>query len=389
MAAGGAHRRHPTGLGTGDAGAARVLSFGLLPLRHFTMLPFAGFVDVLRLSADEGDRSRPRACRWTVVAPGARSVRASCGIEVAAWEDLGDPARFDWIVVVGGLLYPGQPQLDPGVGPWLRRAQAARVGLVGICTGSLALVEAGAIRAGRPVCVSWYHHRDLAERHPAVRPVSDRLWLRAGRLVTCAGGTAAIDLAASLVRERLGDAAVRKGLDIMVTDGTRAASAAQPLPPGLLRIRNPRVRRAVLLMEQSLAAPLPAAALAEGVAISRRQLERLFRAELGTSVQEFARQLRLSRAVWRMARGRDRLTDIAQQSGFADQAHFSRQFRAAFGKAPSAARRAGPEALLGMHDQWWPHGGAPGDAPLRRGMRPRVAPPAPAKPTGEERRPYR
>lgn len=376
MAPGGPHSADTGGL---DDGAA-VLRFGLLPLRHFTLLPFAGFIDMLRLAADEGDRSRPRGCRWSVVSPGMRPVRASCGAEVAAWEDLGDPTRFDQIVVVGGLLYPDRAQLDRGAAAWLRRAQAAGVGLIGICTGGLALVEAGVIGPGRPVCVSWYHYQDLVERHPQVRPVADRLWLRDGRVVTCAGGTAAIDLAASLLRDRLGDAAVRKGLDIMVADGTRAASAAQPQPPDLPRIANPRIRRAILLMEQSLAAPPSTDALANGVAISRRQLERLFQAELGVSIQAFARDLRLSRAVWEMAQGRRSLTEIAAQYGYSDLAHFHRLFRGAFGCSPSLARRAGAEALLARLDAWWPHAGAP--ALLARAMPPGGA-------AARERRPYR
>ena len=372
MAERGAHGQDHSGL----TDAVRPLAFGLLPLCHFTLLPFAGFVDMLRLAADEGDRSRPLACRWTLVSPGGVPVRASCGAELAAWEELGDPGRFEHIVVVGGLLHRGEKQLDAPTAAWLRQARAAGVGLIGVCTGSLALVEAGVIRAGRPVCVSWYHHQDLVERHPKVRPVSDRLWLRDGGIITCAGGTAAVDLAASLLRQRLGDAAVRKGLDIMVTDGTRDASAAQPQPPGLSRIGNARVRRAVLLMEQSLAAPPSAEALAANVAISRRQLERLFRAELGTSIQAFARDLRLSRAVWQMARSRRSLAAIAAQFGYADPAHFSRMFRAVFDVAPSAARRGGATSLLTMLDAWWPHASA--KTPL-----------APSPPPFEERRPYR
>ncbi len=36
--------------------------FLLLPLPEFALLPFGGFVDKLRFSADEADRSRQRYC---------------------------------------------------------------------------------------------------------------------------------------------------------------------------------------------------------------------------------------------------------------------------------------------------------------------------------------
>ena len=49
---------------------ARPPSIALLPLPRFTLAPFALLQDVLRLAADEGDRSRPLRLSWTIVAPG-------------------------------------------------------------------------------------------------------------------------------------------------------------------------------------------------------------------------------------------------------------------------------------------------------------------------------
>jgi len=195
-----------------DAGAAgrAAFSVALVPLPHFTLLPFAGFIDTLRLAAGEGDHSRPRARNWTIMAPGLGPVPASCGAETLPWETLRDPSRFDYVAVVGGLLHRGRPGLDRRTAAFLRQAAAARVVLVGICTGSLALIEAGVVAEGRPVCVSWHHYQDLRQRHPGVRPVADRLWLRDGRVITCAGGTAAVDLAGSLGRTHLGGSAAQK-----------------------------------------------------------------------------------------------------------------------------------------------------------------------------------
>ena len=41
------------------------VAFILAP--RFTLTAFAGFVDALRLAADEGDRSRQIECQWTVL----------------------------------------------------------------------------------------------------------------------------------------------------------------------------------------------------------------------------------------------------------------------------------------------------------------------------------
>jgi transcriptional regulator GlxA family with amidase domain len=135
----------------------------------------------------------------------------------------------------------------------------------------------------------------------------------------------------------------------------------------MIAVADARVRRAMLLMEQSLASPLSAERLAAAVPISKRQLERLFRTCLGASIQSFGRDLRLCYAVWLMIRARGRLGDIAAQCGFADAPHFSRSFRSAFGAAPSEALREGPEALRLRLDGWWRYGrlaAGGGTAPL-------------------------
>ena len=336
----------------------RRLSVGFILLPRFTLTTFAGFVDMLRLAADEGDRSRPRGCAWTVLSATSRPIRASCGVELIPQGTLTAPERFDYLVVVGGLLpEPGARMLDEPTRAYLHAAHAAGVTLIGSCTGSLALVEAGLLRKGARCCVSWYHYPDLIERFPDVTPVADRLWVREGRVATCAGGLAAVDLAASLIQERLGGSAAQKSAHILLCESSRTSGAAQPQPPNMLHVRDPRVRRAMLLMEQNLSAPPRVEQLAASVAVSKRQLERLFRRELGVSLQAFGRDLRLSYAVWLMAHAPGRVSDVAAQCGFSDAAHFSRTFRGVFGTSPVEAKRQGPEALRILLARWWPYGG--------------------------------
>ncbi len=74
--------------------------------------------------------------------------------------------------------------------------------LIGVCTGVFALIKAG-VMGGRRCCVSWYHHGDLTRRFPDIEPVADRLFVDDGNRLTCAGGTAAADLAAYLVERHL------------------------------------------------------------------------------------------------------------------------------------------------------------------------------------------
>ena len=133
------------------------------------------FVDVLRLAADEGDRSRPILCAWKVLSPTMEPIASSCGIVVQPEERLGDPARFHYLVVVGGLVDEIE-NLHPDTVRFLERAAAAGVPLVGVCTGTFALHRAGLMQGYR-ACVSWFHHEDFLERFDGLEPVSDQIFV--------------------------------------------------------------------------------------------------------------------------------------------------------------------------------------------------------------------
>src|SRR5699024_2037836 len=118
------------------------------------------------------------------------------------WEQFGDPTLFDYVVVVGGLL--SQQSLPSASTPaFLLHAAAANVPLIALCTGPFALAQAGLMH-GRRCCVSWYHYHDLVERYPEVTPVADQLFVVDRNRITCAGGTAAADLAAWLIERHCG-----------------------------------------------------------------------------------------------------------------------------------------------------------------------------------------
>jgi transcriptional regulator GlxA family with amidase domain len=345
-------RRLTTPAAIRAAAADARLRVGFILANHFTLTAFSAFVDTLRLAADEGDGSRPILCRWIVMSSSSQPLRASCGVEILPQSGLMDPKEFDYIVVVGGLLHQGS-QIDAPAEAYLRGAAVEGVVLIGVCTGSFILARAGLMR-GRRCCVSWYHHRDLAEEFDDVVPVSDRIFLIDGDRITCSGGAGAADLAAMLVDKHVAQSAARKSLNILLFDNPRSASSTQPAPPNVPRGSDARVRRATLLMEQSISDPLPIADIADRIGTSVRQLDRLFRAELGVAPSAAYRAMRLEAGRWMLERTERSVADIASLTGFVDGAHFSREFRKLLGESPSQWRKRMPsldgDPLGGMSD---------------------------------------
>ncbi|UNK39907.1 helix-turn-helix domain-containing protein (plasmid) [Shinella sp. H4-D48] len=99
-----------------------------------------------------------------------------------------------------------------------------------------------------------------------------------------------------------------------------------------------RVRKALHFMEQQLDQPPNSLAIARYCAISHHQLERLFRANLNQTIGQAFRSMRLNYGRYLLSGGSLSVMEIANITGFADTAHFSREFRKAFGQTPSSFR---------------------------------------------------
>ena len=312
------------------------LSVGFVLLKRFTLCAFANFVDVLRLAADEGDRSRPIGCRWTIISPDMRAVSSSCGFAFQPNEHFGDPARFDYIVVVGGLL--GEiADRDEQVDGFLRRAADQGVPLVGLCTGAFVLHRAGLMHGYR-CCVSWFHHADFLEQFDGLRPVSDQIFVVDRDRLTCSGGASSAHLAALLVERHVGRALATKSLHIMMINEASVGETPQPGLPMEFQTDDPVVRRALIFMQQSLDTPMSVEQIARRVNLDRRQVERRFRTSLRCSPSAAYTALRLEHAQHLISHTAKSIAAIAVECGFCDSSHLSRIFRIRFGQTPNAYR---------------------------------------------------
>ncbi len=94
-------------------------------------------------------------------------------------------------------------------------------------------------------------------------------------------------------------------------------------------------------MQDNIETPPSPAAIAAGIGISKRQLERLIVPHLDTPPKRFFMKMRLERARNLPVQNNNSSVDIACACGFLDPGHFSRVYRASFGIAPTAQGRHG------------------------------------------------
>lgn len=79
--------------------------------------------------------------------------------------------------------------------------------------------------------------------------------------------------------------------------------------------------------------------MAQLVGVDPTHLARTFRRHHGCTMSEYVRRLRVDLARHRLAETQDPLSNVALDTGFTDQAHFSRVFKALTGQTPGAYRR--------------------------------------------------
>jgi len=316
----------------------RRLRVAFLLADRFTLSAFANFVDVLRLAADEADKSRPILCDWVVLSDTMEPVRSSCGVRVQPDTRLRHAGPLDYLVVVGGVM-SDHAAFSPAMLDFLRASAGAGLPLVGLCTGVFTLYEAGLLNGYR-CCVSWFHHHDFVERFEDVLPVSDQIFVVDRDRLTCSGGHGAAHLAAFLVRRHVGDSAAIKSLNIMMIDDSLGGERAQPGQHLAERPKDDLVKRAVLRMQQNIEVPLSIEDLASGLGVGRRTLERRFLADLGRPPLGVYLGLRLDRAVARLGATDQSVAEIALACGFCDAPHLARCLKAERGLTPTEYRSA-------------------------------------------------
>ncbi|MDF9620800.1 helix-turn-helix domain-containing protein [Pseudomonas entomophila] len=312
----------------------------ILPLPEFALLPLGAFLDKLRFSADDEDYSRQRYCHWRVLGLDGQPVPSSSGavLQVDVTPDQVEWREFDYLVLFGGRNASATAALAPAYRALLRRGVKAGVKLACVDNAAFLLAACGLLD-GFKVVVHWRHEAEFRASFPRVQVLTEQLYCIDGPRITCAGGTAAIDLAVELIARSCGRARALKGLADMLVDESRdSRHALRSLEAGPGQGRQ--VQRALALMRHHLAARLSIEQLAAELGISRRQLDRQFQASHGMSAKGWWQEMRLQQARWRLLNSNHSLAQIADEVGMGDASYLGKWVKRRFGCTALALRRA-------------------------------------------------
>ncbi|MFE0462974.1 GlxA family transcriptional regulator [Kitasatospora sp. NPDC058965] len=284
-----------------------------------------------------------RGYRVEVAAARAGELTTSAGLRLVADLSLAEVrGRVDTLLVPGAMeLAAGRAEavVDREMVQWVVRAAPSARRVAGVCAGSHILAAAGLLD-GLPATTHWLTCDLLAARHPAVSVDPDPIFVRAGRIWTCAGVTAALDLALAMVAEDHGHALALEVARAMVMYLKRPGGQSQFSVP--LAQQEPTDDRIVQLLHwitEHLAEDLPVPRLAEQLHLSERHFSRLFRRHTGRTPVAYLEAARVE-AARRLLEETDRgLPDIAAASGLGSVESMHRGFRRQLGASPAEYRR--------------------------------------------------
>ncbi|WP_120495566.1 GlxA family transcriptional regulator [Kiloniella sp. EL199] len=306
------------------------IAFLLVP--DFSMMCFSSLVEPLRaLNRLVGHEY----FKWVFLSQDGAPVFASNGASLNVHYPMDQLTSCDAICVCTGIDV-GHHVNDAILG-WLR--QEARKGRImgAISTGTYFLAKAGLLE-GTKCTLHWENQDSFRELFPTLE-VTDRLYEVSERHFSCAGGTAAFDLALSWICSKFGNSAKTAVADQFL-HGTGRSPEEPQRNDWVERygIHNPKLLDVIRLMEDNLEEPMSRQELADTANVSVRQLERLFGKYLQSSPSLFYLQLRLERASYFLRQTAMPVSEIAVACGFISFSHFSRSYRKQFGCSPSEER---------------------------------------------------
>lgn len=308
----------------------QTIAFFLMP--GFSAMGFISALEPLRVA----NRFGGPLYRWQVLSLDGAAVQASNGMSVNADAALAQAEPASIVLVVAG--FEPLAQATAKLFAALRRLDHSGVMLGGIDTGAMVLAEAGLLDGYRAT-LHWEALEAFKERYPRL-VATQELFEIDRRRITCAGGTASIDLMLHLIGQAHGSELAVKVSEQFVLGRIRQRQDHQRLQIGArYGISNKKLIHAIGEMEKHLEPPLSTLELAAAIKVTRRQLERLFRAYLNETPSNFYVGLRLDKARQLLAQTDMSVTQVSLACGFELPSYFTRRYKLRFGNCPREERR--------------------------------------------------
>jgi len=306
---------------------------GFLLCDTFAMLPFISALEPMRAA---NRYSESHLYSWQLFSETGQPVVASNGLMMGVDSAFSDEWKIDRLIICGP--HNPQPVDNSDTLRTIRRLSGRGTWMGALDTGTYLLARANLI-GSRRCTLHWENLPGFRQDFPQLT-VSNELFEIDGNLFTCSGGDAALDMMLTMVTEDHGHELASRAAELFIHSTIRRSSDPQRMSvverDGIF---HPKLVSAIELMEANIDNPLRSEELANMVNLSKRQLERLFRAHLDATPTMHYQQLRLRSGHDLLLQTSLSVLEIADACGFSSADHFSKRFRAFYGHSPTDLRQ--------------------------------------------------
>jgi transcriptional regulator GlxA family with amidase domain len=297
----------------------------MLVLPPFEELDLIGPVEVFSTASRLLGREKPAYSFHVVTNSKSKKLAGDCGLSLVADGHYRDvKGAFDSLLLICGV--EARNTRDTTLFAWMRDVAPKVRRLGSVCVGAFLLAGAGLLN-GRRATSHWKFAGELARRHPRVLVDPSPIWTKDGNIYTSAGVSAGIDLALAWVEEDFGSALaldVARELVLFVRRPSGQTQFSVSLAAQASEVRP--IQDLQIWIAENLHQKLSSEILADRMAMSVRNFERVFAREVGKPPSQYVLQTRVEAARRQLERTDRGLDQIAVATGFSSADLMRRAF---------------------------------------------------------------
>ena len=243
-------------------------------------LDIVGPFDAFSVAAMSSDVTKPQTCyEVLVLGLGKAPFSTESGVVIKPHASIDENMSIDTLIVPGGVGLR-VPKTQAAVAAWIKDVAPKVRRVAAVCTGVYGVAPTGLLD-GHTVTTHWKHAKSFAEQYPRLEVDARSLFCKSGKMYTCGGVTAGIDLALALIEEDFGPSVALSVARELVVYLKRPGDQAQYSQPLQHQIRGKdRFADLIAWMQGHLQEPLGVEQLARRIHLSPRHFSREFRSTL-------------------------------------------------------------------------------------------------------------
>jgi transcriptional regulator GlxA family with amidase domain len=264
--------------------------------------------------------------------------KCSNGVRMAADGSIEDVQSADLIVVSSIINVERTLQEHDRTIRWLAEQYEKGAHIASICTGSFLLAESGLLD-GKIATTHWAYADQFKKRYPRVQLEIERPITDDGDLLCSGGYTASIDISLYLVEKYCGADVAAQSSRILIPNYEAAAALMPHASVGCQKThRDDQILSVQEWIETHFNKNFDYDELASRSHMSRRTLERRFKAATGKTPLSYQQCVRVKAAKQMLESGMHSFDEITCQVGYEDSSSFRKVFQKYTRLSPSEYR---------------------------------------------------